>query len=428
MKTIFTLLISFTLSIAYSQWSPLGLSELNALSISDITEHNGKVLAITFDGLTSQIQELGNQNPSWDLLSLPGLTALPVAVASTGEDLLMAGGFLGTGSVFKSLDDGLSFLPNEEGLPGGLFGFSTPLGLDVFEDGGFALLNLGSDGYFIQDITGDTWSKLEPPTALNGGTDPVSFIGETLLAYDNSGLGALYRSSDLGETWETVTTNLPEGFDLDILEPNQSLDQLLAAGGLPNGDGYGLFASDDFGTTWEQIDLGDLLGQDALGGLQEITAIFADGPLSFIALENDNILSPPDILKSVDGLDSFIEFAEGLPMDPIGSILGAKFLPVGEELLMALNVRDIYSTIIATGVSDLAQVDLKLFPNPATDEIQIQIDAQFETISILDITGKVMLTTTQNRIPVSHFGKGVYLAQIQGANGSVIGKVRFVKD
>ena len=66
---------------------------------------------------------------------------------------------------------------------------------------------------------------------------------------------------------------------------------------------------------------------------------------------------------------------------------------------------------IDAGISQNDQPYFMIYPNPATSFIQIETE-QFETISILDLSGKVIMTEKSDRIDISSLTSGTYLVGI----------------
>ena len=85
---------------------------------------------------------------------------------------------------------------------------------------------------------------------------------------------------------------------------------------------------------------------------------------------------------------------------------------------MASDVEDV------TGVNELSDNSIALYPNPATDFISVENIKG--NINIIDITGKVIKTVKSNAsrttINVSGFAKGIYFIQLE--NGAV---AKFIK-
>ncbi|MCX6182044.1 MAG: T9SS type A sorting domain-containing protein [Bacteroidetes bacterium] len=80
----------------------------------------------------------------------------------------------------------------------------------------------------------------------------------------------------------------------------------------------------------------------------------------------------------------------------------------------------------AVGISDVTSTsNLNIFPSPANDVVNVNFEAKENvTVSITDITGRVMLTQNVNagtqalKFNVSTFSEGMYFVNIAGASGS----------
>jgi len=88
----------------------------------------------------------------------------------------------------------------------------------------------------------------------------------------------------------------------------------------------------------------------------------------------------------------------------------------------------------ATGVGEIATQNISIYPNPVTNQLNIEfgvstsVNEQIQRISILNITGKIVKTivSNNNTIDVSNLTKGIYFLQIQTENGMAVSK--FIKD
>jgi len=72
--------------------------------------------------------------------------------------------------------------------------------------------------------------------------------------------------------------------------------------------------------------------------------------------------------------------------------------------------------ISATGINSISDYNaLIIYPNPAKDFIEIKADFTFSSISILDISGKLLRQLNAvNKISVSDFPKGIYFIKLVG--------------
>lgn len=70
-------------------------------------------------------------------------------------------------------------------------------------------------------------------------------------------------------------------------------------------------------------------------------------------------------------------------------------------------------------VSDVAgKAKVSVYPNPATDVINIKSDSKISEVSIYDASGKAVKTTTETAINVQNLAKGSYIVSIKYADGS----------
>ncbi|MDP2685858.1 MAG: T9SS type A sorting domain-containing protein [Aequorivita sp.] len=77
-------------------------------------------------------------------------------------------------------------------------------------------------------------------------------------------------------------------------------------------------------------------------------------------------------------------------------------------------------------VEDFAAVDFKIFPNPASDYLNIQTKASEYNFSIYNSLGQVMnANSVENRIDISNLSNGIYFIKIETESGSATKK--FIK-
>jgi len=82
-----------------------------------------------------------------------------------------------------------------------------------------------------------------------------------------------------------------------------------------------------------------------------------------------------------------------------------------------------------TSVNDVDVEQIKIYPNPASDYISIDVDEEIESIEILDLSGRVVLevngmqSTKNKRVDISQLQGGVYLVRTHTAGKITLGKV-----
>ena len=125
-----------------------------------------------------------------------------------------------------------------------------------------------------------------------------------------------------------------------------------------------------------------------------------------------------EVTDLIPGQTYFIQIWVG------GSVSGRFTSSLSDEF--TLNVQD---TSTLSNTSFIAsENNLKLYPNPAKDEITISSNNRIDSYQILDVTGKIVLSNLQEQrlnysIDVNSLSKGIYLIKIKIGNSSVIKKL-----
>ncbi len=74
--------------------------------------------------------------------------------------------------------------------------------------------------------------------------------------------------------------------------------------------------------------------------------------------------------------------------------------------------------------TDLSQ-HISVYPNPATNEINIQSSLAIQAVRILDLQGKELIKTTGGKVSISNLSRGVYMIEITTPKG--VGMKKFIK-
>lgn len=85
----------------------------------------------------------------------------------------------------------------------------------------------------------------------------------------------------------------------------------------------------------------------------------------------------------------------------------------GEHLAFSVNIDD---STLSTSDVDIEETNVKVYPNPTTNSIQLTSLKQEEKYTIIDISGRRILqgTIKQNEsIDVQHLNKGIYFIQLK---------------
>lgn len=76
-----------------------------------------------------------------------------------------------------------------------------------------------------------------------------------------------------------------------------------------------------------------------------------------------------------------------------------------------------------SSIDEVNKVNVVAFPNPATDVVNFQIDATDYVITLTDLAGKTVATSTTSTIEMSGLSSGAYLYKVVTNNGTATGKV-----
>ena len=76
-------------------------------------------------------------------------------------------------------------------------------------------------------------------------------------------------------------------------------------------------------------------------------------------------------------------------------------------------------------LENINKLSVAVFPNPASDELNIVLDETNFEISISDLSGKEVAMSTSNNVNIQGLNSGVYVYKVMTANGTASGK--FIK-
>lgn len=280
---------------------------------------------------------------------------------------------------------------------------------------------------------GASWTPV-PGALMAENDDEFTYVGLKDVVGDNiwvgTSIGRILHSPDRGNTWTgnyspvldfggVITSGSSGAFAFK--DANNGL--LLAVDGAdsPATLSAGLYSTNDGGVTWDPVTpngtwfFGDIAyvpgtpntyvttgnNSDAAQGTG--SAYSTDGGLNWTII--DNI---PGIEGGQRGKVSFLNPTTGW----------AGFFSDGPSGTQGIFK---FSGNLALGVSDNAvKSNLKVYPNPATDIVNISSTKKIENITVIDMTGKkVQSFKAGNQINVSSLAKGTYILQVYYGEGAV---------
>jgi hypothetical protein len=78
------------------------------------------------------------------------------------------------------------------------------------------------------------------------------------------------------------------------------------------------------------------------------------------------------------------------------------------------------------GINEIVQINISIYPNPATSQITLQTTEVIKQISIFNLSGQVVQTENKNTFSVQNLPAGIYVLRVQTEGG--ISTARFVKE
>jgi hypothetical protein len=101
-------------------------------------------------------------------------------------------------------------------------------------------------------------------------------------------------------------------------------------------------------------------------------------------------------------------------------------LKIYDGALTASQVTEVYTNndLTTASIENSSEINLfKVFPNPANEKVTISNIEAGSTVSLVDLSGKIISQTTANSssltIPISDFNAGVYFVRVMSENGAV---------
>lgn len=288
-------------------------------------------------------------------------------------------------TVKKSENKGATWADASSGLPGGQ---------------AYCLVSSGSkiyagtyQGVFVSSDMGDSWSAINTGMT-NSNIGSVVVSGSSIFAgVNNTGI---YRSDDAGQSWALKNNGL-NAFGVTSL---YALDNAVFAATY-NG---GFYKSSDNGESWSQL-VTTIPDNIAVGS-------FASYGNHLFIHNNNNVYLTSDLAES------WTSVSEGLT-----GVTLSYLCIVGNYIYAGTQQNSVWkrplNEMITLTSADNASISptASVYPNPASDFVQIDNLKPGSTVSVTDLTGKTIYRqiTADNQltIAVSNFSEGIYILQTQ---------------
>ncbi|HOW32024.1 MAG TPA: T9SS type A sorting domain-containing protein, partial [Bacteroidales bacterium] len=414
------------------------------------------LFAVLLVTLNSEAQDF------WEVLPFPESTDIYcTAVNNEGDIFVGAANDGAPGGVYRSLDNGQTW-----SLVLDLGEFSV-ISLEISNNGNIYAGTNWVNPLYVSLNNGETWEALPLPLSHNV-VCILSIGSDTLFVGQPDVPGAvLSRSIDGGQTWETVfTTNDHSSECINDIIITPSGTMYIGLSGYFPGMG-GVYRAVDNGNTWEFIGLfdcmitslatnsaGDLFasswggtslnnaGVYALRNGQQDWDTLTGGQISDMVINSEGHIYcssawPDGVIRSLDNGASFQLIDSGIPSSPMGDLAidNLEYIYVTAHYGSNFLAKSVGPTVSVTEPDNKATVNLLIYPDPASDFLNICIDAcmveHVIMISVHDITCKTVyvsrtpLDSSGFRLPVSDLPAGLYIVKLAFPNRILTSK--FIK-
>jgi photosystem II stability/assembly factor-like uncharacterized protein len=235
-------------------------------------------------GWNGKIYKTTNGGQFWDnLLNIPGTTLRDITFVNENTGFV-AGEYIGTGSILKTTDGGISWNSVFEGSPVRGIHF-------VDENLGFAILSFA---VLKTENGGDDW--IEIPINNNGILLDVFFVNQNV-GYACGFAGDFYRTTDGGETW----INLSGQFYNSLLNM-YFVDEYT---GYMCGDGCTFYQTEDGGYSWTRLDYLSCIGYGTVVFTSELTGYIVGDEGRIFKTTNGGLVFAKQNIKPEPGFTLF---------------------------------------------------------------------------------------------------------------------------
>jgi hypothetical protein len=262
---------------------------------------------------------------------------------------------------------------------------------------------------FLSTNNGSSWSQVN--TGLPVKTYGALAISGSNLFVGTSGSGGsgVYISSNNGTSWTAVNTGLT----------NLEVNALAVSGSnLYAGTLGGVFVSANNGSSWTATSLTLPVYSLAISG-SKLFAGVANGYGDAVYMSTDNG-------GSWSAQNSGLQATQVNAMTVMGSKL---YAAVNASIVAGGWSRPLSDMI---GINSFSkQENISIYPNPAKDQLSIELfDNKNTIVEIISLDGQllqsVLLQTTKATLSVADLANGVYMLKIKNASGVSVQK--FIKD
>ena len=401
-KVLIIITIVLLASVTKAQWSQVnnGLQNLS-LGVRSISGHNGKMYTGTLSGF--KLYRSSDYGNNWSEISTPVISGIPVSTHSYGNRFFF-GLNVSWDDLYYTDDDGATWQVAQGGPQSSVVrGFFT-LSTTIF-------CYTSNLGIYRSTDGGTNWAQINNGlTILN--VVKIEAIGSRLFACTIN--GGVYLSDDNGDTWVQSNSGISSshlaGYQLFRLGSDlYYIDQ-----------STGRYKSTDQGNSWNSIT------QPSFWGIKP--------RIVYRNAQSDNIYMKNafGVYGEIDSL--FVSYNEGVNWTNITGNLPQAF---NEAELTEYNGYVFYAfDILVAGegvyrrgdfnsLSEKEEYAIEIYPNPASDRINLTSEQPLESASLIDISGRTVFVRSLNfdkscSLDVAELPKGYYVIKLTTSSGNQV--------
>lgn len=245
-------------------------------------------------------------------------------------------------------------------------------------------------------------------------THPFSGAGITEVgSTDGWGLGIFEASTDAtdGTTSAKLTTATNPNFALAGLPTTLSGETIQSVTGSFSNNGADISGSVDFKYAPESGDSAIIIFEvyDTLTAGTSDDVLLYSGSL-LLTLPVGSWTTIPLTLQATGNTGTANQLI-------FGGMSSYRAKTVGSTLMLDSWVIDLGGSL---GIENNKNVSFKVFPNPATDVLNISSSEEVSNVSILSLDGKLVSTTSGKQVDVSNLKTGVYIYEVTMVSGEKV--------
>ncbi len=288
------------------------------------------------------------------------------------------------GAIFSSSDGGQSINYSAIGIQG-RSNWNTPLAMDPNDSN---VLYTGTQTLYRSTDQARTWESISP-SLVNDDNPPGNISFGTLtyievsphdsnVIYIGTDDGNVWRTLDGGDTYENITSGLPErwvtSIATDVFDPE---GVYITVSGFRFGDSDAqIFYSDDYGDNWQSIsgNLPDIPINDVIVDDRDLGSLY--------------IATDIGIYTTEDRGEEWNLLAEGIPNVPI---IDLDYHSTSRTLAAASYGRGLFTLELPeTSSLESVDTDLTVYPNPTTDFIEVRSEKPVQRLELYDLKGQLI--------------------------------------